>query len=491
MNRIVNYRPALFIALFLCAGILAGGAISGSLLMSVMIPIASVAVGICLYFLTKKHTAWILLLAFAVGISAFLIDNAAVPYAGFDGDATVVARVERVKESSGSVVVSSDEFSGYAVFFDTANELEEGDEIVLSGKFEEMKFSFSDSYAEYYYSQKILYKVKVDSVTKVGTKPSIFQKIRLKCRMLMLRHMEKDDTAIAMSLLFGDKSTLSEKVSDDVAGAGLSHIFAVSGLHVGFIAAALTFILKKLGAGKKLNFSMNLLFLVLYGFLAGFPSGVKRAIIMYVVYAFASLVRRKPDPLSALSVAAVLILIISPREIFDVGFRMSVGAVAGILLFYTPIFRPLAIKLKFPLFRYLYGIVCMTLVSNVFLLPITFSLFGTFSLYSIVGNIAVLPPVTVFFPFLVIAAALSLLYGGFGVLFAVIKYPIICLRLISSAVSSLPYSVLSVSGMNIAALFYILFFICLSRFVLLKGKPKVVICSVFASLTILFLLLPI
>ncbi len=489
MKRLANYRPILFIALAFCAGIFIGGCITG-LLMSILIPIASLAVGICLFFICKKHTVWILFLAFSVGVSAFLIDVETTKGRDLSGEQTITARVERTKESSGTVMFSVDGIPGYLYASGDCPDVEEGDVVRLIGDLTPVSFSFTDSYERYLFSKRVSYRVEVSEYAVTAHRPSVFQKIRQKSKESMMRYMDKDQTAFCMSLVFGDKSILSKESTEQMAGSGLSHVFAVSGMHVGFLTAILTLILLKCGVGYKWNFFVNAVVLMLYGLLTGFPSGVKRAIITYIVYSLAPLLHRKSDNLSTLSLSVIIILLTNPREVFDVGFLMSVGAFAGITFFYREIYSGIAKKLKYPPLRYLYGIACITISANVFVLPVSLATFGEFAPYSTLGNLIVLPLVTFSFACVMIVTALTLIFSGFGVLYSIIKYPIIAIDVITSWISSLPGAQIKTAAMGVAAIFYVLFFVCLSRFVLVKNKTKAVFCLLFSVLTVLFILLP-
>lgn len=488
MKRLFNYRLLLFLSVALCAGVATGATLYHSLLLSILIPTASVAVGICLYFLTKKHTAWMLFLFFSVGIALFVVDNAVMKPA-FSGERTVVMKVEQVKEADGKIVLSSDEFRGDAVFYRKSAALKEGDVVLVTGNFKKVGFSYTDGYMRYLYSQRISYLIDVKEVTVRKSVPSFFEKIRSKARGVMLRYMSDEDAAFCMSLIFGDKSTLSSDVQETMSVAGLSHVLAVSGLHVGFLTAVIVFLLKKVRVGRYPRLFITTGLLLLYGLFTGFPPGVKRSVIVYVVYALAPLLRRKQDKLTTLAAAVMLIVLGDPRELFDAGFLMSAGAVLGILSFYRPLYRIVARRVRNKPVLYLYGIVCATLSSNVFVLPVALSSFSSVALYSVLGNLAILPIVSVVFPCLAVASFLCVAYSGFGVLFYVIKYPIIAIRIISSMISSLPAAQIPSAALGISCLTYILFFVCLSRFAKIKAKYKAPVCGAFAVCTVLLLAL--
>ena len=487
MKRIWNYRLFLFLALALCAGVVTGGFLYSSLLLVILIPIASFAVGICLFFITKKHTAWLLFLAFSVGIALFVADNA-ITGPDLSGEQTLTMKVEQAREDSGRVVLSADDMRGYAVFYRKDSSFTEGDVVLVSGDFKKVEFDYTDSYKRYLYSQRISYTVDVSEINVIGTDLSVFDKIRLRTKRVMRRYMTEEDVAFCMSLVFGDKSALSEETQSAMSAAGLSHVLAVSGLHVGFLTAAIVFLLKRLRVGRFPQWIITLGVLLLYGLFTGFPPGVKRSVITYVVYALAPLLRRKQDKLSTLSAAVFLIVLTDPRELFDVGFLMSAGAVLGILSFYRPLYGVVARKVKNKFVLYFYGIICVTLSANVFVLPVSLSVFSAFSVYAVIGNLIVLPIVTVAFPLVFFSSLLSAAFSGFGILFYVLKYPIIAIRLFAFAISTLPSAEIASVDMGIACVTYVLFFVFIGRFSLLKIRYKVPVCGMLAAGTVLLLL---
>ncbi len=488
MKRILNYRLVTFIALALCAGVVVGGLLCKSILLSVLIPIVSTAVGILLYFLTKKHTAWILLFAFSLGAALFLSVTAATK-PKLSGEQTLTLTVEEVGEKSGNVIMRGD--VGVVTLSGRDYYLQEGDKVVVTGTLAPVEFSYQDGYERHLFSKGVSYKLRVKEMTLIGNEPSFFQKIKIKSRDVMLRYMNREDAAVCMSLIFGDKSMLSSKTAQETTGAGLSHVFAVSGLHIGFLAAILSFALKKCRVRPVPRMIVTVTILLLYGVLTGFPAGVKRSVIAYFLYELSVITARKRDGLTTLSAAVILIVLTDPKEMFDVGFLLSVCAVAGIVFFYKPLYSVVG---KLPnnavkrVLMYPYGLICMTVSANIFILPITISVFGSIAPYAAVGNLLVLPVLSVVFPCLALTVMLSLIFGGFGVLYYALKYPIIAIRSFCSLISSWPSAEIPVAGLGVAALFYILFFVCLGRFLLLKPKFKAPICSAFALSCVLCML---
>lgn len=138
-------------------------------------------------------------------------------------------------------------------------------------------------------------------------------------------------------IIFGDKSNLNSVEKSMLSAVGIFHAFAVSGLHVGFVAlfmAAVAEMLRLKPWGKLIFVSVGLLF---YGAMANFTPSVTRAVIMSIMIYLAYAMGRGRDSFTALGVAAAIILFISPAAITTAGFQLSFAATWGIL-YLTPVF---------------------------------------------------------------------------------------------------------------------------------------------------------
>lgn len=142
-------------------------------------------------------------------------------------------------------------------------------------------------------------------------------------------------TSLMQALLLGQKKAIPKKVYENFAAAGVVHVLAVSGLHIGMILAILFFLLKPL-----LNFLYgrlvrSLLCIVLlwgYAFLAGCSPSVLRAVIMFSCISLGLAFQRKAKVLSMLCLSALLLLLYDPYYIFDIGFQLSYAAVISIVI---------------------------------------------------------------------------------------------------------------------------------------------------------------
>jgi ComEC/Rec2-related protein len=146
-----------------------------------------------------------------------------------------------------------------------------------------------------------------------------------------------DATTSLRSILLGAHYKLPHETRQTYADAGIIHIFAISGLHVGILAGLVIFILAWLKVRIYLRFFFLLPILVGYLLLIGAPPSATRACLMALLYCFAATQFRKNDPLSFLLITADVIILFNPFLIQNIGTILSFFAIGGIFLFYKPL----------------------------------------------------------------------------------------------------------------------------------------------------------
>ncbi|MDD5723998.1 MAG: DNA internalization-related competence protein ComEC/Rec2 [Syntrophales bacterium] len=150
------------------------------------------------------------------------------------------------------------------------------------------------------------------------------------------------ESSVLQALILGEKEGIPSDIIRTFNRAGVSHILAISGLHVGIIAFISFFIMKTIMKSSeylllRFNiFKVSALFSIIpvmgYAFIAGLRISTIRAAIMILCYLAALLIGRGRDLLNILAFAAFLILVVSPASLFDVSFQLSFTAVAAIIL---------------------------------------------------------------------------------------------------------------------------------------------------------------
>lgn len=205
---------------------------------------------------------------------------------------------------------------------------------------------------------------------------------------------DSEYAGIAKALLLGYKGELTQETRSEFSRSGLSHIMAVSGLHVGFVVAPFwVFIPFFWGSRKGKWFGLFLLTTLLTGYagLTGFSPSVTRASLMAWLITYGKLFHKVRNSINLTGVAAIIILLIDPGQLFDIGFQLSFSAVFIILLLMPQVQQLIPLKYRF---GYRGGFISLILVSVIVqagLFPILIFYFGEFSVIGPLANGLVVP----------------------------------------------------------------------------------------------------
>gem|GEM_PF-170602 len=142
---------------------------------------------------------------------------------------------------------------------------------------------------------------------------------------------------LVLSLLLGERGYLGAGTRETLVNTGTMHFLSISGLHVGIVASAVWWLLQLLAVSRRRSAVVVIVVVVLYVSLTGLRPGAVRAAVMCAVFCGGVFLRRPTDLTNSLGVAAWLILILSPAQLFEPGFQLTFAAVVGILAFFQPI----------------------------------------------------------------------------------------------------------------------------------------------------------
>lgn len=285
--------------------------------------------------------------------------------------------------------------------------------------------------------------------------------------------MTDDEYAVAAAMSLGDKTSLTGELRAVYSKGGASHVLALSGLHIGIVYYILNYFFTKLAllilvlpnylywcckgvrtkalwrviASRNLSYSTVtsvVSFIVLsiiwcYVFLVGMSASVVRAATMLTVYSIARMFSRNADSLSVLSLALLIMLLVSPLSVYDVGFQLSYLAVLGIAVFFeklcnvlyalfpmlanqndsvTPDYSVIRSKKWFVCVRkavvWCWTCACVSLSAQIMVLPLVVYYFGVIACYSLLSNFVV----SVFAGFIVVIAFFILILSSISLWWA-------------------------------------------------------------------------
>lgn len=219
-------------------------------------------------------------------------------------------------------------------------------------------------------------------------------------RSVLLQRLESsglsdDQYAVVAAMALGDKSALTHELKDTYSKTGASHILALSGLHLGIIYALLSMLV----VGRRWQMITQVAIILsiwAFVFLVGMSASVVRSAVMLTVYALLAIGHRQKMSVNTLAFTAIVMLLISPQALFDVGFQMSFMAVFAILLFVPLFYRPFSAEylMTHRIVNWALGMIAVSIAAQIGVAPLIAYYFGRFSCYFLLTNFIVIPAAT-------------------------------------------------------------------------------------------------
>ncbi|MBU3965551.1 competence protein ComEC family protein [Patescibacteria group bacterium] len=285
-----------------------------------------------------------------------------------------------------------------------------GDLVEFNGKLKSPESFNSFDYAGYLakdgiYSTMYSPKTKLISSGQGGPAYILIFKVKDKFREKLKAAIADPESSLVSGLLLGDRSSMTEKLKNDFAATGTSHIVAVSGFNVTIIAVIILEVALLIGFSRTQSFWISLAAIILFIIMVGAPASAVRAGIMGGLLLLAIKTGRLNSFLNAIVLAAVLMIAANPKILrFDIGFLLSFLAVMGIIWLYPILdhyFQKIPDTLKIK------SILLLTLSAQIMTLPVLIYNFDKMSLVAPLANVLILP----FVPIAMILGFLSATFG--------------------------------------------------------------------------------
>ncbi len=216
---------------------------------------------------------------------------------------------------------------------------------------------------------------------------------------LIGRSSEGDTRSVLNALILGKGHEVPQGLRLAFNQAGVSHLLAISGLHIGIVASfafllfrfLLSFIPPVLwhAWSRKAAALLSIFPVIVYGLLAGMSPSTQRAVIMVIVFLLSLLLEREHDLMNTLAVAALAILIVNPVSIFSISFQLSFMAVVSIIYGMSGVQEKL--KNRNPVVKWLLGSILVSFFANLGTLPLVMYYFNYLSLAGVFANILLIP----------------------------------------------------------------------------------------------------
>ena len=217
--------------------------------------------------------------------------------------------------------------------------------------------------------------------------------------------LKDNEFGVAAAILLGYDESLADEMRQHYVAAGSMHVLCVSGLHVGIVFLAASFLLGFLNRKKWHRVLKNILLLAViwfYAFLAGLSPSILRATMMVSFVIIGDLIRRKGFALNSIAASAFILLCVNPYNLFEIGFQLSYAAVIGIVVLHKPIYHLFYLKNK--LLDKIWDLTALALSAQLATIPFTLFYFKQFTTYFWLSNLFMTP-----ISFLVVMGGMALL----------------------------------------------------------------------------------
>ncbi len=382
------------------------------------------------------------------------------------------------------------------------------DDIKLQVEFKETKASsyYYHNVSEGYYTNATVIE---GSVERLGSQTimwdSFLNSIHNSIESKLSSVLNNESSGLLMALMLGNKSTMNKTIQESFRQAGLSHIVVVSGLHlsiiIGFVFNLLSIFIKE----KKITAGITIGIILLYVVLTGFTYSVIRCAVMNIIYLCSYFVARKQNPFNSLGFAGLLITLINPLAIGNLGLIMSFSATLGIISVESKISGFILGKLpkainnkKLGLVKrlvvYIVNCASVSLSATLFTLPVMVFVFESFSVYFLLSNLLVtaIAPVTIILGIiLTVLLYIPPLSAVANVVAVAESYLCGFIIWVSEFVSGLPMATIGLGSVTVKLATFVVIFIIVLFFIAQGFKIKntgfcVAVCSsVYAIVLVL------
>lgn len=285
-----------------------------------------------------------------------------------------------------------------------------GDKIIIKGNFEEANTARNEGgfdYKQYLKSKNVYGIISVDKKdiklikkNNVGVIDLLANKVSNSMKIKIEQNLSNETSKLLSGILIGNKNNLQKEIQEDFRNSSLSHVLAISGMHVSYIMLGITFVINKMKFNKRVSKIITIFILLFFIILTGKTASVTRACFMSSYIILASLFHKKAHVLASISISLLIILIINPYLILDIGLQLSYGGTIGIVLIY-PILKKLKKKKEDKSSKFkkiihkikdkILDIILITISANLVIFPIVLFHYNTISFTFIISNLLISP----------------------------------------------------------------------------------------------------
>ncbi len=220
-----------------------------------------------------------------------------------------------------------------------------------------------------------------------------FNSLNSNLRTILKKYIaDTSSLAIAEALLIGYRQDIDNDLWQAYSSAGIAHIIAISGMHVGILYTGVFGLCCLIPFFKKrthIAIIISLLSMWFFVCITGLPSSIVRAAVMFTVIGIGNIIKKDATNINTLFASGLLLLCIQPTWLFDVGFQLSFAAVLSLFVFYKPIYH--SIYVRNYVANKTWQLISSTLAAQIFTFPICLYYFHQFPLLFLITNFIAIP----------------------------------------------------------------------------------------------------
>lgn len=280
---------------------------------------------------------------------------------------------------------------------------------------------------------------------------SVMKSLRRETALDIQKLLSGDIGAVATGICLGTDERLSYEATADFRACGVSHLFAVSGLHLSILTQALLWVLKRLHLSRRLRGLICAAAVIAFSALVGWTPSVVRAGVLCLIVVLGDCARRQADARNSLGLALVILLVADPFAVYDPALLLSFSATFG-LLFISPSIREALLRVPMheklmPLWNGVAATVAVTVSATLATLPVTVLYFGTVSLVGVLANLIMTLPASLLLVvgWVAIVAMLLGLSFVYHPLLMLVGYIARFLLGIADAIAELPFATVTIT----------------------------------------------
>lgn len=299
---------------------------------------------------------------------------------------------------------------------------------------------------------------RVKSCVVLSKPRSTIDNIRFSITESFRKHLTEPFGDIAAALVTGDRSGIPKELRQQFTDAGLAHVLAISGLHLGLVAGLIFFVVRRLLMlcyflrptlpVREISACITIISMALYLAISGFGYPAIRSFGMTALLMLGIIFNRNPLSMRSVALAGSLILVLYPESLFSASFQLSFAAVIALIATYESIWLHVKNWLQHEIdpswYRkvivYFGAIFLTTFVATLATTPLSMAIFNRLTLQAVLGNLFAIPLIGFWVMPLIVVSTISLLFGGWNLAFFLTEQGLNILVLVAQYVSKLPGS---------------------------------------------------